>query len=93
MQMLGATLASGTLHQQERPATTLVELGGRPAAARRRGGRWHTVHPTCVVASDEMEGGKIGEGELEVGGGRRRRELASVDEAGGAGKMGIRWGR
>jgi hypothetical protein len=94
MQMLGATLASGTLHQRERPAATLVEPGGRPPAARRRGGRRRTARPTsCVVASGEMESGKIGERELEVGGGRRRRELAGAAEAGGAGKMGIRRGR
>jgi hypothetical protein len=40
-----------------------------------------------------MERGKIGEGELEVGGGRRRRELVGAAEAGGAGKMGIQRGR
>jgi hypothetical protein len=83
MQMLGATLVSGTLHQRERPAATLVEPGGRRRAA----------HPfSCVVASGEMEGGKIGEVELEVGGGWRWRELIGAAEVGGAGKMGIRLG-
>jgi hypothetical protein len=46
-----------------------------------------------VVASGEMEGGKIGEVELEVGGGWRWRELIGAAEVGGAGNMGIRLGR